>query len=111
MRFSGFFDHTFTIFNTSLALFFCVWQLILSFCIYIAVGGKQGDGFRSKCLGIPAELGFDFFFIICLYLAVLFTTIFVFLIASDKWIVRAKSLKLFFLTINIIFIAFLFFEV
>lgn len=106
-----YFQNIFAILNTSLAIFFSVGQIILSFCTYMAVGGKGGDGPRSKCIGVPAGLRDDFFYIISFYLAVLFITIFVFLIAPNKWTDKVKRLKVFFITLNIIFIAFLFFEI
>lgn len=90
MNFQQYFQYIFSITNISLALFFSIWQLLIPFI---------------------SVLSTDIFFIICLYLVALFATIFFLLMASDLWVNRLKSMKLFFLTLNIIFIAFLFFEV
>lgn len=99
MNLQNYFQYIFTILNVSLALFFSVWQLILALCVSV-----------NRCKIIPKELAYDSFFIISFYLVFLLATIFFFLVSAEKWIRKVKSLKVFFLTLNIIFIAFLFFE-
>lgn len=101
-------NNIFHILNVSLALFFVVWQLIMSLCMEYRL---HGDGYISKCSLIPYSLVNDNFFIITFYLIILSLVIFLFLLASEKFYERVTELRYVFLAINVFFIFILFFEI
>lgn len=109
----------FHIANVSIALACAFWLILIRQC-YINVTEGIGGGFY-QVINCPSYLEYlaqnryvdriDFFFVAVFYLAFLFITIFFFLVVRDSWIERVKGWKYFFLTANVIFLGFLFFEI
>lgn len=119
MSFEKLTSNIFHVLNVSVAFACAFWLILIRQCYINIMPGIAGGVYTvENCPGYMdylARNGFvdriDSFFVVTFYLIFLLLTIGIFLFAQESWINKIKSWKIFFLTANLIFIAFLFFEV